>query len=437
MRAGLKVEHAEEAGSAPAPTELHRSCGARKGRERCGEWLCRLCRRRWLRCFVGRRSGLLPSALTVGSSKGVDSEGLLKASPVTAEFEDARELLHRLTDIAAACSSVQCGASQQIAHTTIQRVAQESGCTVWLAQMPGCSIPCLCSSVELAPEVSVEAAVWAIYSIQDRLEWDGASFVQYDALCEGTTQSVSGALADAVYCRMRAPAGISDRDVVQERFLLRTPSGGYAIVMCSPSDTRAAELGKPPTTGLARAATLLSGYVVEPCPSGGVLLFAMSQTDLGGSIPGWAQNLAKKASKRKLIEWTQQLQAHCLNRSSDKARARQACLAKLGSCVEAAGIATGPVTSPTAPTTAGLPRQASGTEVHTKVSHKEPGSLLSAALGLALCALMITALPGWGLLEVDAWGWSSNERAARIIATAMLAPCIAGVIVCACAVAHA
>uniref|UniRef100_A0A7S4Q6P7 Uncharacterized protein n=1 Tax=Alexandrium monilatum TaxID=311494 RepID=A0A7S4Q6P7_9DINO len=79
MRAGLKVEHAEEAGSAPAPTELHRSCGARKGRERCGEWLCRLCRRRWLRCFVGRRSGLLPSALTVGSSKGVDSEGLLKA----------------------------------------------------------------------------------------------------------------------------------------------------------------------------------------------------------------------------------------------------------------------------------------------------------------------------------------------------------------------
>eukprot|EP00931_Biecheleriopsis_adriatica_P111955 TRINITY_DN86445_c0_g1_i1.p1 TRINITY_DN86445_c0_g1~~TRINITY_DN86445_c0_g1_i1.p1 ORF type:complete len:181 (-),score=22.74 TRINITY_DN86445_c0_g1_i1:27-533(-) len=111
-------------------------------------------------------------------------------------------------------------------------------------------------------------------------------------------------------------AGIQDRDVVQERFLLRTqePAGGYAIIMKSPSPQRWVELGRPPVADAVRAKSILSGFHVTPRP-GGLRLLVMSRTEMGGSIPSWAVAIARKAGKSKSLEWARRLLNHVTQRS--------------------------------------------------------------------------------------------------------------------------
>jgi len=411
IRSGLKVTSgAEEMVSTRGQTEPHRNLRCRKycvSSHGCFHSLSRP--------SSTTRRGLHRPAVpaTCPNTEGA-LKGSKKALPVTAEFEaNAEELLERLMNIAKICSSVECEASQRVGGMTVERITHESECSVWIARMPGCSVPCLCSRAELCSDVSVEAALLAIYSMEERLQWDRASFVQYDVLCQGALQPATGAWADAVYCRMRAPTGISDRDVVQERFLMKTSGGGYAIVMRSPSDSRAAGLVRPAVKGLTRATTLLSGYVLEPREGGGVLLTAMSQTDLGGSIPGWAQNLAKKASKRKLLEWAQLLEAHCSRRPCDEAqRARRA---KLFSFVEASVAATGGCVHCSGNAGDGGSRKVvlcEGTnvtevsgQVQAEKSMGKPGiKLLSAVVGLAVAAIFIAALPGLRMAEAESWG---------------------------------
>eukprot|EP00971_Amphidinium_carterae_P160632 3184817-Amphidinium_carterae.1 len=115
---------------------------------------------------------------------------------------------------------------------------------------------------------------------------------------------------------MLAPTGLTDRDVVQERFLVSV-AGGFGILMCAATCAHSASLGKPAGAhGVVRATTLLSGYIIKSTQSGGVEITAVSHSDFGGGVPAFAQQMVMKQSKRRLAAWTERLESYCTNELS-------------------------------------------------------------------------------------------------------------------------
>jgi len=239
----------------------------------------------------------------------------------TCTFEsDARALFQEFSEIVEACSLTSEQAETvagPAGRMQIQTLLRSSSAKVWAAEVPGSSCGFTCSRIDLHLDMPPEAVMWAIYNVDERLEWDGDSFEAYELLCEATPQSCSRALGDVVYCRFPGMAGVSGRDVVQERFLLcpDDPVGGCAIVMRSPQPSRCASLGRPPQAGWVRATSLLSGFHIARKSGGALRLTAMSRTDLGGNVPAFVVAMGKKAGKRKPLEWAQKLQDHCRRRA--------------------------------------------------------------------------------------------------------------------------
>lgn len=236
------------------------------------------------------------------------------------EFEtNAVDLLARFSEIATACKTVSEGETKRVSDLDITGLISNEKQHVWSAQEADCNVGFACSEIELDISLPAEAVLWSLYCVDERLQWDGASFKQYDVLCEATPQAGSNALGDVVYCRMPVIPGLSDRDVVQERFILKLSEeqgGGFAMLMCSPSDERASALGRPAGGDATRAQTHLSGFRIQPS-KGGLTVTAMSKTDPGGSIPFWAVNLAKRAGKHKPVEFANKLRDHCLKRTEE------------------------------------------------------------------------------------------------------------------------
>lgn len=230
---------------------------------------------------------------------------------------DPLKLLEQFRTISAACESVDEGKCSKVAELQISCLMKSNSHSVWSAQDSECPVAFICSRVEMDSQEPLEAFLWAIYAIEERLTWDRTSFVSYEIIQPARGLPNSSSLADVIHCRMPSPPGVADRDVVQERFLLRPQMGCYAIVMRSPSDQRAAELCRPPTKCAVRARCLISGFMLQERPGGGIVLTSMSQTDLGGSIPQWVQAMAKKACKNKPVEWAQRLRDHCTKRSAE------------------------------------------------------------------------------------------------------------------------
>eukprot|EP00434_Breviolum_minutum_P031148 symbB.v1.2.027547.t1/scaffold2835.1/size69263/4 len=142
------------------------------------------------------------------------------------------------------------------------------------------------------------------------MKWDGAAFKVYEVLGRQVQKS-SQSLCDFLYCRVPLPPGVKDRDMVQERFLLKLPNEqGYAIAIQSCSPSQCSALGLEPATGVIRARTIISGYILRPHRNG-VILTGVSQTDLGGSVPQWVQGFVKKAGKRMPLQWADRLQDYC------------------------------------------------------------------------------------------------------------------------------
>lgn len=190
------------------------------------------------------------------SGKVASDRDPLREAACTFE-SDARALFQEFSEIVEACSlaSEQAGLGMPgMPGMQIKILVDSSSAKVWAADVPGSSCGFTCSRIDLHLDMPPEAVMWAIYNVDERLLWDSASFEAYELLCEAIPQSCSRALGDVVYCRFPGMAGVSGRDVVQERFLLCPdhPVGGCAMVMKSPQPSRCALLGRPPQPGWVR-----------------------------------------------------------------------------------------------------------------------------------------------------------------------------------------
>ncbi|CAK9063476.1 unnamed protein product, partial [Durusdinium trenchii] len=157
----------------------------------------------------------------------------------------------------------------------------------------------------------------------ERMKWDSKAFKVYEVLGTQVQQSTQS-FCDFLYCRVPVLPGVKDRDMVQERFLMKLPGEqGYALAIHSCSPSQCSTLGLEPTNDVIRAQTLLSGYILRPHPAGGVVLLGLSQTDMGGNVPQWVQSFAKKAGKRMPLQWAQRLEDYLKTRSSQIAPSRR------------------------------------------------------------------------------------------------------------------
>jgi len=259
----------------------------------------------WPELFLGS-AGELRFAAPPSSS---ESTGTRTTPPISG---DGQELLERLLAISSACQKVQPGAKETVGDMNIQRIVQKENCAVWSAQAGNDPVLFVASEVLLTTPEPPEAVLWALYSTEERLSWDSSSFTSYKVVGDRQVQESTKALCDFLYCRIHLVTGVTDRDMVQERFLFRLPDRGYAIAIRACTDEQCSTLGLSPVPGAVRARTVISGYIIRPHPGGqGVVLTGISQTDLGGSVPQWVQGLIKKAGKRKPVEWAQRLEDHC------------------------------------------------------------------------------------------------------------------------------
>eukprot|EP00747_Dinoflagellata_sp_TGD_P208930 gnl/TRDRNA2_/TRDRNA2_82374_c0_seq1.p1 gnl/TRDRNA2_/TRDRNA2_82374_c0~~gnl/TRDRNA2_/TRDRNA2_82374_c0_seq1.p1 ORF type:complete len:404 (-),score=43.86 gnl/TRDRNA2_/TRDRNA2_82374_c0_seq1:34-1245(-) len=174
----------------------------------------------------------------------------------------------------------------------------------WLCEMPGSSVltVCLCTKLE---GIAVDDAVRAITCGNHRLAWDGEIFRSFDVVTKLNPEDPDA--GEVIYCVVKAPSPLKDRDMLQHRWLRPLPGGGQAIVMRSLEN----EELRPRRSDCVRAFTHYSCYFLRPLEAGNLEVVAISHCDLGGIIPSWAQNLVHRLSRSRPIQWGQRLTSHC------------------------------------------------------------------------------------------------------------------------------
>lgn len=176
--------------------------------------------------------------------------GSADADDGVAPGADAVELLGRVQEILTACKDPSM--HEALDGLSIRCVLEKAPHHfVWFAEAPGSPVPFVVSETVIQTTLPIDAVLWSIYSPEERLKWDKSPFVAHEILHPGGLHS--RAFRDFLYSRVTIAPGISDRDLVQERFLTRLPDqSGYAILMSSCSDEIAASLGRPDSTDVVR-----------------------------------------------------------------------------------------------------------------------------------------------------------------------------------------
>ena len=111
------------------------------------------------------------------------------------------------------------GGKRLVGDLLIQCIVAEEGRAVWSAQRADDPVMFVASEVALRTSAPLEAVLWALYAPEERLKWDGKAFKAYEVLGQ-EVQAKSRSSCDFLYCRVPMP-GVKDRDMVQERFLMR------------------------------------------------------------------------------------------------------------------------------------------------------------------------------------------------------------------------
>jgi hypothetical protein len=153
--------------------------------------------------------------------------------------------------------------------------------------------------------------VESIQNPQQRMAWDGQSFKSFELL--RPHQVGDPTREDIIYTVMPAPKPVRDREILQRRWQIPLGcSGGQALLMQSFED----EVLQPTDPQRVRAFTHLSGYLLRPVtpPDGGepvLEVVIISQCDLGGALPSWLQNMARRLAKRRCVSWGEKLRQNC------------------------------------------------------------------------------------------------------------------------------
>lgn len=153
--------------------------------------------------------------------------------------------------------------------------------------------------------VSSRDAVDAIMVPEKRMAWDGDTFRRFEKLRPADPEDAGS--AEVLKVVLVAPRPLKDRELLQYRWCIDLPGGGVALLLRSFEDE---ELLRT-SSDLVRAFTHLSGYVLRPLEGGELEVVVVSQMDLGGSVPNWAQNFIRRLAKRKPVQWTKMLEQYC------------------------------------------------------------------------------------------------------------------------------
>lgn len=182
------------------------------------------------------------------------------------------------------------------------------------------------SLTEMAGCRGVDAVLQSLVCPVQRLSWDKESFLEYEVLRTCTTMDKPHEVqADIIYCAVDVPWPLWPREMLQRRLIVPlrgcngsagTADEGWAMICHSLEEDPATP---DHSADRVRAFTHLSGYLVRPIDRGSVNLTALSQTDVGGIVPIWAQNLARRLAMERPVRWAAELEAHCLKRLASRA----------------------------------------------------------------------------------------------------------------------
>ncbi|KAF4641721.1 START domain-containing protein [Toxoplasma gondii] len=145
--------------------------------------------------------------------------------------------------------------------------------------------------------VPLQVLCHEIRDIPTRLQWD-TTFEDYRVVEPNVNHN------EIIYCLMRAPFPISNRDFLQwRRTEVDMEAGVVKMLMRSASHP-----SLPERPGVVRAETILSGYIMEQKGPNSSSLFIVAQTDVKGLIPKWVVNTT---AARAPAGWVESLKKAC------------------------------------------------------------------------------------------------------------------------------
>jgi len=238
-----------------------------------------------------------------------------EAAPAASRERGVQAKLDELLAIERRCRSGGQGAGRA-EDLRVETILSEERSQLWFCHSGDCPFVIGCMRC-LLDDVPIDDVVQAIQDPEHRPRWDSESFKTFELVRPHDLSDPTR--EDAIFTVMPAPRPVRDREILQNRWQVALPGGGggQALIMQSFEDN---EL-RAPDAQRVRAFTHLSGYILRPLQASGsqvspsrpssLEVVVISQCDLGGALPGWFQNLARRLAKRRAVNWAHKLGDHC------------------------------------------------------------------------------------------------------------------------------
>ena len=159
-------------------------------------------------------------------------------------------------------------------------------------ESPICMIKAFCET-----NYSIETVFTAIWDVPIRVQWDEL-FKEFRLIDSQEDYEV-------LYYMIKTPFGITKRDWVQRRIVIRDwPEPGMLIMHFISMD----HPDMPPRKGVIRAETIISGYILRPVTENSCTVTIISQNDIKGLIP---KMLVNKVAAKAPADWVSNMNKGC------------------------------------------------------------------------------------------------------------------------------